>query len=164
MAKEIRSVNAKCTACVHCEIWGFEASVRALVRAGKFRRGSSPDPEVVFELLFAFVGQLICSECRAVGLQLTWREDSDDTASDWQDAVLCEACRKPIPEERLAVVHDATLCVRCQDQQDRGVLRPMAVESDLCPRCGSPPKMEHREVGGVTRYAMVCTNSPRCRG
>lgn len=164
MNQELRRVDVKCPACGARDNWGLEKAVRYLICHGKFRRTSTPDPDLVFELVFAFASKLTCAECEATGLEIAWAKEDESSAGDWQEAILCQACRKPIPADRLAVVPGATLCVPCQEQMDRGMLCAKTAESDFCPKCGAPTKMEARNVGGVTKYVLVCTNFPRCRG
>lgn len=111
---------------------------------------------MILELLSAAATQLVCPDCEAVGLSY----DLTDEADGWQDAVLCEVCRKPIPPERLDAMPSARRCVSCQNQRESGV---EAETPDFCPKCGSVLVVRVSRGAGVTRYKSFCTGDPPCR-
>jgi RNA polymerase-binding transcription factor DksA len=79
---------------------------------------------------------------------------------EWEQVVVCEICREPIPRERLEIKPNATRCVACQDAADRG---RSFVEPDYCPKCGSLLELRVSRSGGITRYKLWCTGIPSCR-
>jgi hypothetical protein len=145
-----------CEACSWREsLDGVEAGQR-LRAHGMLRRDESPDPEVLGELLAGIVSELKCPECGVPGVRATRASDP----GDWQDAVLCEICRKPIPAERLEAIPDTRRCTRCQADAESGSL---AEEPEFCPRCGSPMVLRTSRGAGITRYKLFCTGNPPCR-
>lgn len=149
-----------CGGCGWATVCGADEAVRRLRLVGHLRRESDPDEGVLEELLFDAAGRMTCPGCKRVGLKV---EDpvaeSDD--EDWQTAKLCEACRKPIPVERLEVFPDAKRCVGCQDRSETGV--DDVDEPEFCPRCGSLVELRVSRAGGLTRYRRFCTGTPPCR-
>jgi hypothetical protein len=153
------SVQLECSACGWRTLCGEGEIVRRLRAGGHFRRATDPPEEIVREVLFAHGGGLACDECTARGMRVTL-DPSQDDGSEWEQAVVCEICREPIPAERLEIKPDATRCVKCQDAADRG---RSFVEPDYCPKCGSLLELRVSHGGGVTRYKLWCTGSPGCR-
>jgi len=130
---------------------------------GLLRRAPHPPGELVAELLTANVARLRCDACQAVGLAISepeenWGEDSD--GGDWQQAVVCEVCKKLIPPERIEVFPDAKRCVDCQGVADRG---EDVEEPEFCPKCGSLVELRVSRGTGITRYKRFCTGIPPCR-
>ena len=124
------------------------------------RRDNDPDEAILAELLPGAAERMTCLSCKRIGLLVSDEEDADE-ADDWQAARLCEACRKPIPPERLEVFPDARRCVACQNNAEAGV--EPDEEPDFCPRCGSLVELRVSSAGGLTRYRRFCTGSPPCR-
>lgn len=153
---------AKTLSCPHCG-WrttcGEAEIARRLRTLGLLRRAPSPPEELLSELLAAHVGELGCDACKSVGLAVVDAEVDEDSG-DWQQAVVCEVCRKPIPPERVEVFPDARRCVECQDVADRGA---EPEEPEFCERCGSLVELRVSRGGGITRYKRFCTGSPPCR-
>jgi len=116
--------------------------------------------EVVVELLAANAARLVCDQCQHTGLLIGQPVAADDDEGDWQQAVVCEVCRKPIPSERVEIFPDARRCVGCQDVADRG---EEPEEPEFCEKCGSLVELRVSNAGGMTRYKRFCTGSPPCR-
>lgn len=119
------------------------------------RRDAEPEPELLAELFRVAAAKFTCPKCAAVGLVV--REVAEEDNEAWGMARACEACKRPIPVERLEVFPDARLCTACQAQSDRGELTGPA---EYCPRCGSVMGVRQGGGAGVTRYVMSC---PSCR-
>lgn len=43
---------------------------------------------------------------------------------------ICEMCKQPIPEERLEIVPETTLCVTCAAKLEQGIRRQQLIEMD----------------------------------
>ena len=157
------AANLTCPECGWQTTCGEEAIARRLRSLGLLKRAGSPPEELVRELLNSNVCQLACDQCLHVGLLLSdpsrAGEDFDDEG-DWQQAVVCEVCRKPIPPERVEIFPAAKRCVACQDEADRGVEPD---EPEFCEKCGSLVELRVSRGGGITRYKRFCTGSPPCR-
>jgi hypothetical protein len=153
------SVQLDCSACGWRTLCGEAEILRRLRTGGQFRRATDPPEEIVREVLLAHSGALTCDECKTAGLRVTLDPVQDD-GDEWEQAVVCEICREPIPAERLEIKPNATRCVACQDAADRG---RSFVEPDYCPKCGSLLELRVSHGGGVTRYKLWCTGSPACR-
>ena len=162
MSTAFQFVEISCPRCGDKHRWGFEAVLRCLVNNGKFRRSGDPTPEVVFELLYAFAQTLPCPSCEEIGLSVKPAagppDDAgfDDPEDDWNEAVLCRACRKPIPHERLIAVPGARLCVPCGERVARGEIPPDVDSSDTCPQCGTTLVRRLVRTGGSNRVEFVC--------
>ena len=127
---------------------------------GLLRRDKAPDELFVAELFRQNLGRFNCPECQAALQILAEVESHEDDWDDWQAAVLCEVCRKPIPPERLEVVPGTRRCVNCQQQAEDGTLPE---EPDFCSRCGSLLELRVSRASGTTQYRLFCTGSPPCR-
>jgi len=127
---------------------------------GLLRRAPHPPGELVAELLAANVSRLSCDACQALGLALNEPDQDEDDDGDWQQAVVCEVCKKLIPPERVEVFPDAKRCVDCQSVADRG---EDVEEPEFCPKCGSFVELRVSRATGITRYKRFCTGSPACR-
>jgi len=149
--------QATCPACAWSELCGPEGMSRRLVQARRLKRTSEMNLEMLSELFQASAGKLACPECGHEGLDLRRRSDLDE---DWPGGRPCSACEKLIPEERLELYPEATVCAACQEKLDRG--DPVG-DMDYCPRCGAPMQLRQSRSSGVTRYEMACTGSPPCR-
>lgn len=126
---------------------------------GQLRRDAEPEEAILEELLLDSAARMTCGGCRHVGLVVSDPPD-DDEFDDWQSAVLCEVCRKPIPPERLEVAPEAKRCVACQQMSEAGTLPE---EPDYCPKCGAILELRVSRGGGITRYKQFCTGLPPCR-
>ena len=151
------SVTLRCEQCDWQTTCGQEQVETRLRKLGLLRRAPNPPEELVQELLDLHLSRLTCDACGKAGLSLADTEEQD---SDWQQAIVCEVCRKPIPPERLEAIPNATRCVGCQDAEDRG---EAAVEFDYCPTCGAILELKVSRTGGITRYKQFCTGNPSCR-
>jgi Zn finger protein HypA/HybF involved in hydrogenase expression len=153
------SVQLECRDCGWWTLCGETEIVRRLRKLGLFRRASDPPEKLVREVLASQGAHLACDRCGKTGLSV--RLDADEgERGEWEQVVVCEICRQPIPPERLHFKPDATRCVACQDAADRG---RTFVEPDYCPKCGSPLELRVSRGGGITRYKLWCTGNPPCR-
>ncbi|HYO25360.1 MAG TPA: TraR/DksA C4-type zinc finger protein [Lacipirellulaceae bacterium] len=152
------SIQLQCDACGWWTLCGEPEIVRRLRAVGHFRRASDPPEEIVREVLRTDGRRLACDRCRATGLRLA--DGAEPDAAQWDQVVMCEVCRQPIPPERLEVLPWAKRCAACQGQTDRGAT---FAEPDYCPRCGSLVEVRVSRAGGVTRYKLWCTGNPPCR-
>lgn len=137
---------------------GAAEIVRRLRRLGLFRRAAEPPEEIIREVLGDQGSRLTCDNCQSANLNIVL--DGGDDAEPWEQVVVCEICREPIPPERLEFKPGATRCVRCQDATDRG---QSFVEPEYCPKCGSLLELRVSRGGGMTRYKLWCTGNPPCR-
>ncbi|QEG34580.1 TraR/DksA C4-type zinc finger protein [Bythopirellula goksoeyrii] len=158
-------MDGKALACPDCgwrTVCSHDELARRLRKLGLLRRAPHPPDDLVDELVHTNLARLTCDQCHAAGLAIVEADDvsSSADADDWQQAAICEICRKPVPPERLEIFPSARRCVTCQDAEDRG-LEPSAVE--YCPKCGSLLEMRVSQSGGVTRYKQFCTGQPACR-
>jgi len=110
----------------------------------------------VRELFEARLGRLRCAACGGRGLSIESRGGEDD--GDWGDVRCCEACGEPIAEARLQVFPDASLCVDCQQKEERR--EPVGGEREFCDRCGTVLEVRQSASRGLTRYVLYC---PACR-
>lgn len=157
-----------CSKCGWRTVCGEEELARRLRSLGLLRRSPHPPPELVSELLRVNVHRLACDACHHVDVSIAAHSDggprrgslSDEDDGDWQQAVICQICRQPIPPERLEVFPDATRCAKCQAVADRGA-EPAPPE--FCPKCGALLEMRVSRGGGITRYKQFCTGNPPCR-
>lgn len=153
------SVELTCRHCNWRTLCGDVEAARRLRALGLLRRAPDPPDDLVCELLKAHGQRLTCDNCRHPGLVIDFNPAAPDD-DDWQTAVVCEVCRKPIPDERLQAVPGAKRCVACQDAEERG-LAP--TEPDFCPKCGALLELRVARGGGLTRYKLACTGRPPCR-
>ena len=127
---------------------------------GLLRRDGDPEEEILAALLPEAAPRMTCPSCKRIGL-IEGEADEADDDDDWQAAVLCESCRKPIPPERLEVFPNTRRCVACQERAESG--EPDPEEPEFCPRCGALVELRVSRGGGLTRYKRFCTGDPRCR-
>ncbi len=153
--------------CPHCNWQAIcnQAEVEHRLRGlGLLRRAPHPPGELVAELLNANLSRLSCDACGNTGIVLARdhedNNDDDRPSDDWQQAIVCEVCKKLIPPERVEIFPDARRCVDCQGLADRGE-EPQ--EPDFCPKCGSLVELRVSRGTGITRYKRFCTGSPACR-
>jgi len=153
------TATLSCLGCGWRTVCGAEQLALRLRRLGLLRRAPHPPDEVVGELLAVHVERLMCDSCGAAGLVVLPRDECD-SGDYWQQAVICEVCRQPIPTERLEVVPNSRRCVGCQDLADRG---EELDEPEYCPKCGALVELRVSRGGGLTRYKRFCTGDPPCR-
>lgn len=153
-----RWVEFACPDCDWLQVAGRDEMHRALVQAKLAKPGYIPDPELLTELLATAAPRLPCGGCGRPGIII--RPCAEDDEAQWEWAPVCELCKKPIPPERLEAIPDARTCVACQQKDERGE----AAEVEYCPSCGSLMAYRTSRERGVTRYVLVCTAYPKCRG
>lgn len=153
------SVQFECRDCGWWTLCGAAQTVRRLRKLGLFRRATDPPDEMVREVLVSHGSRLACDRCGKASLQV--RLDADDAGrGEWEQVIVCEICREPIPIERLEFMPNARRCACCQDATDRG---QSFAEPEFCPRCGSLVELRVSRGGGVARYKLWCTGNPPCR-
>jgi Zn finger protein HypA/HybF involved in hydrogenase expression len=153
------SAELECRACGWRTVCGEAEVVRRLRALGLFRRAKEPPQDLVREVLRNNAHRLPCDACHSASLTVREGVDSGDDG-EWEQVVVCEICRQPIPAERLEFKPNATRCAACQDATDRGA---SFVEPEYCPRCGSIVELRVSRTGGITRYKLWCTGNPPCR-
>jgi len=151
------SATLRCDSCNWQTTCGEEEIARRLRALGLLRRTAHPPEDLVRELLATNAQRLVCDQCNTAGLAFSEPEQSDDEG-DWQQAVVCEVCRQPIPPERVEIFPDACRCVGCQDVADRGA---EPEELEFCEKCGSLVELRVSRGGGITRYKRFCTGGCR---
>lgn len=107
-----------CPGCGWRTVCGAADIATRLRMVGLLRRDPDPDDAILAALLPEAAQRMTCPGCKSIGLAA--REIDLRPQDDWQDAVLCEKCRKPIPEERLEASPGVTLCVGCQTKSESG--------------------------------------------
>ncbi len=153
------AANLTCPDCSWQTTCGEAEIARRLRVLGLLKRAKNPPEELVRELLVANAKRLACDQCNTAGLAFSEPEEGED-ASDWQQAIVCEVCQKPISPERVEIFPDARRCVGCQDVADRG---EEPEELEFCEKCGSLVELRVSHAGGMTRYKRFCTGYPSCR-
>jgi hypothetical protein len=153
------SAALDCPACHWRTICGEAEIVRRLRTVGAFRRAPLPPEEIIAEVLRSHGPKLPCDRCGQPGLRIGPGADASD-GGEWEQVVVCEICRQPLPPERLEFVPHATRCTACQDATDRGAT---FIQPDYCPKCGAVLELRVSRAGGVTRYKLWCTGNPPCR-
>ncbi len=155
------------TATLTCPNCGWQTTcneseiVRRLRKLGLLKRAKNPPEVMLRELLTSNAARLSCDSCQLAGLALREADDLEDYDNgDWQQAIVCEVCHKPILPERVEVFPDAKRCVECQDVADRGA---EPEEPEFCEKCGALVELRVSRGGGITRYKRFCTGSPACR-
>lgn len=75
----------------------------------------------------------------------------------------CVSCGKIIPLERIKAIPNALRCIDCQNELERGRLKP-GDNLGLCPRCGSPLVWRQGALPSKTnKYFVGCSGFPKCR-
>ena len=150
-------VRLRCPRCHSSTSCGADEIANRLLVAGKLRRGSQPEWEILVELFRAAAQSFGCDDCGAEGMIVGPADDGEDDG-DWGGGKNCEACGRPIASERLQALPATTLCTDCASKEEAGEsLEPR----EFCPRCGAVMTLRQRTTGGLTRYQMIC---PGCRG
>lgn len=151
-----RRMRLVCPQCATATICGPQDMLRRLKSLGMLRREKELDWGLVAELFQSAAGRLPCEECRHVGLRISRAEDDlDDEA--WGGSRRCESCGQTIPQERVQMLPNVTLCVSCQRLGERPVAEQPV---DYCPRCGAVRHLRLRSGDGMAGYRPYC---PECR-
>ena len=153
------SYQLSCANCGWQTVCGCNDAIARLRIIGQLRREKDPSEDVVAELLVDAAPRMTCPLCKEKRLRA--QPSVDDSADDWQAAVLCEVCREPIDPERLEAIPGAKRCAGCQGKSESGQLAEY--EPDYCPNCGALVEVRVSRGGGITRYRRVCTGEPPCR-
>ncbi len=156
MAGPVRHLELRCRSCDWCERCGPHRVAAWLRKAGKLRPDRQPEPDILYEVFYATVGQLTCPQCGKMGLVVG---PAAEDLAHWPGPRLCECCGKPIPKERVEAIPNATRCAACQRDGEAG--RPRE-RIEYCPRCGSPLEVRVVRSGGRTRYVLACSANPPC--
>ncbi len=152
------ALELSCPACTWHLVCADAADWERWLRGGGFLLDrKAPSAAALRELLLSSGSRLSCPECGCEGLDVKPHHAGE---GDWQEAVTCEVCRKPIPLERLAALPGVRRCVGCQQEAESGRARE---EPEYCPKCGAPLVLRVSQGGGTTRYKLFCTGSPPCR-
>ncbi|MEQ8846284.1 TraR/DksA C4-type zinc finger protein [Botrimarina sp.] len=154
------SLVLSCPECSWRTVCGPSEVASRLRLVGLLRRDAEPDDQIMAALMPDAAARMTCPSCKRIGLAVAEHDGADDQ-DDWQAAVLCDRCRKPIDPERLEVFPDTKRCVACQAKAESGAPEPD--EPDFCPRCGALVELRVSRGGGLTRYKRFCTGSPPCR-
>ncbi len=133
--------------------------MRRLRAAGMLRRNDASDDAELRVLPPTAAAKLACPDCQATGLRAETIETHDE--DEWPQASTCTTCGALIAAERVEIFPDAKLCVACQGKEDRDESRE---EPEFCPRCGSLMVVRQTRGAGLTCYALICSDYPRCRG
>jgi DNA-directed RNA polymerase subunit M/transcription elongation factor TFIIS len=145
-----------CPACGAREGLRPDQLLERLRVAGVMRRAIEPDEAEIVELFKAQQSKLACATCGSIGLVLE-EPSAKEEDEDWGDPKPCEQCGALIPAERLELFPSTTLCMKCQQQSEKGGASGPA---EYCPRCGSIMQLRKARGSGITRYVMEC---PACR-
>ena len=152
------SMILNCPSCSWLEVYDQDAMCMRLRQEGMLRREHAPDVLTLRELFHDAARRMQCPKCSVLGLSARISTQSDD--GDWQDAVRCEVCRRPIPPERLEAIPTAARCVICQASEEAGI---EAAPEDFCSKCGAPMVLRVQGGDQLTRYRLFCTGNPPCR-
>ncbi|QDU55641.1 TraR/DksA C4-type zinc finger protein [Aeoliella mucimassa] len=144
-----------CKSCSYRTVAGLDDLVARLRLVGQLRRDKDPDEGIVAALLAEYAALMTCPTCKAIGLQASDADDDWQDEDDWQAAVLCEVCRKPIDPERLEFLPDTKRCTECQHKTEAGTLPDD--DPEFCPRCGALIEIRVSRGSGLTRYKRFCT-------
>lgn len=148
-----------CRRCGWRTVCGRDDAVVRLRLIGQLRREREPEAELVEALFVESAPRMTCPICKEKSLFA--QPGKNDEAGDWQEAVLCEVCRQPIPPERLEAVPNVKRCAACAAKMESGHLTE--IEPDFCPHCGALIEVRVNRGTGITRYKRVCTGDPPCR-
>ena len=139
-------IRLSCPACTWERIYSA-GDLEGLPLSGELQL----DRKSIKDLLAGLGSRIVCPECRSTGVEARPCDSDDD---DWQQAVVCEICRKPIPLERLEALPGVRRCVKCQQSSEKPA---PASEPEFCPKCGAPLILKVGRGAGITRYKLVCT-------
>lgn len=160
----------KCSKCTSEKLLTLEELQALLYQRGLLRRMEKTDTATLLEIARGAASRLSCDECTETGLLIRQATSDDvqriagggatpfdDEDGEWGDPKPCSRCRKLIPAERVALFPHITLCVECQQSDDRG---EDSAEADYCPRCGTPRTLRKSSGRGIAHYENYC---PTCR-
>ena len=150
------SKKLQCRSCSWQTTSGRDDLISRLRLVGLLRRDKEPEKEIILALLEDAAARMTCPSCKSIGLSVSEADEED--WDDWQAAVLCIHCRKPIPPERVEALPGVKTCVECQGMEETGTLPE---EPDFCPRCGALVELRVSRSGGITRYKRFCTSGCR---
>lgn len=153
MHRDSVQTELTCRICGAKQRCGPTQMMQRLSDIGMMKRSSDPDLDLLHELFRNAADRLSCHVCEAVGLNVAEASDEDE----WEDIRQCEACRKPISPERLAVFPDVTRCATCQTSSENGSDQ----EREFCDHCGSVMTIRLRRSTGSAAYEMKCPNCGR---
>ena len=149
-----------CHNCHWRTVCGRDDAIARLKIVGLLRRDHDPD-EALLRVLFAeAASRMTCPLCKEKRLHAVDFDASQDNDADWQTAILCEVCRKPIDPERVEALLGVKRCVACQGREESGTA---VEEPEYCPNCGSIVELRVSGGSGITRYRRFCTGLPPCR-
>jgi hypothetical protein len=159
LARSVFSYELTCRRCGWRTLCGRDDAIARLRLVGLLRREKEPAEALVQTLFVEAAPRMTCPICKEKSLVAL--PSKDDDSGDWQVAVLCEACREPIPPERLEAIPDTKRCAACAAKAESGQLTD--IEPDYCPHCGALIEVRVSHGTGITRYRRVCTGDPPCR-
>lgn len=151
-------LELRCRQCAWSELCGVSEMINHLQRLGMMRRPKEVDPATVRELFLGSADRMACPDCGQAPLVPGPPEEEQ---AHWPGSRRCEGCGEVISSERVAAMPDIRICVACQGRDEAG---SPTVEQEYCPRCGSAMILRQSSGAGLTRYRMVCSASPACRG
>ena len=152
------ALQLSCPACTWFLVCDKADAIEAQLRAGGFLLDErAPSARALQTLLRGAGPRLTCPECGSEGLEVAPYTAGE---GDWQEAITCEVCRKPIPPERLEALPGVRRCIACQQAAESGAERE---EPEYCPKCGAPLVLRVSRASGTTRYKLFCTGMPPCR-
>jgi hypothetical protein len=155
------SSELTCSNCGWRTVCGREDAIARLKIVGLLRRDPDPDDDLIRALLTEAAPRMTCPLCKEQRLRAADHDASQDNDDgDWQTAVLCEVCRKPIDPERVEALPGVKRCVGCQGLSETGT---DTEEPEYCPNCGSLVELRASRGAGITRYRRFCTGNPSCR-
>ena len=150
--------------CRHCQwrtLCGHDDAIARLRLLGLLRRNPDAAEEVLVPLFLEAAPRMTCPLCKEKQLVARPLDAAEISAEDdWQAAVLCEVCHKPIPPERIEALPRVKRCIECQGQSEAGVSEE---EPEYCPNCGSLVELRVSRGPGTPRSRRVCTGNPPCR-
>jgi len=77
---------------------------------------------------------------------------------------LCSDCGNPIPDERVEIYPEATLCVLCQEQLESAKpVHQADIDYGTCPRCGKKLAQRLSKKTTPASYFIGCSGYPKCR-
>jgi RNA polymerase-binding transcription factor DksA len=149
-----------CRNCQWRTVCGRDDAIARLRIIGLLRRDPDPDENLLRVLFVEAAPRMTCPMCKEKRLHAVDHDPEEDADADWQSAVLCEVCRKPIPPERVEALPNVKRCVGCQGRDEAGTA---VEEPEYCPHCGSLVEIRASRGTGITRYRRFCTGNPACR-
>ncbi len=158
MPERFPAHQLRCPDCGHTQPSDLTGMLQRLHAQGQLRRDKDPSPDLVLELFRLALPQINCGSCGSVGQVLEERDEFD--SEDWPEVRCCQACKQPIPAERLELYPNSHRCAACQQLEEQGG-DSNNDEPEFCPHCGSLLSLRTRRSGGITRYVMYCAGCRR---